>query len=74
MHVARSEFSVSSSCLDRCTRPIEQMAVSDNCQLSRKIEALIWLLFFVLHAIEAVACLIKCDKPIALYIHVHLCR
>ena len=36
----------SSSCFDRRTRPIEQMAVSDNCQLLRMIKSLIWLVFF----------------------------
>ena len=41
-----SEFSVSSSCLDRRTGPIEQMAVPDNCQLSSMIKALIWLICF----------------------------
>ena len=60
MHMALFEVSVSSSCLDRRTRPIEQMAVSDYGQLSRMIKSLRGLIIFDLRAIEAVLCLTKC--------------
>ena len=70
--MALSEFSVVLSCLDRRTRQKEQLAVSDNCQLSRMINLLIWLIKFCF-ARERDSRLSDKARMINPYTHVHVC-